>query len=298
MSTSNKYVCKKCKSTFANQGNLTKHMNRKTPCNKKTDYKCNKCHKTFIRKDHYESHQNRKTPCVPEIKDTSTTVDNEENKCKYCGETLAHKYSLKRHYKSCKVKKTPNIMEERFIKIIEDQQKQLKEQQHQLTELIHSQQPTVINNNNTLNQTINDNRQLNITLVNFGKEDLSYITPEFIAGLFDTHGAEQIIPTIIKKIHADPDHPENHNIYMLSREDEHAMVYGPLPKDPSTLDWYPKSIGDTKCELTNKAHDLMFYENGIPKQDIVAVMSDEGYEKVPVVSQLQFEELPVLEKCS
>ena len=280
MSTSKKHTCKKCKATFANQGNLTKHMNRKTPCNKKAEYKCNKCHKIFARKDHYESHKNRKTSCILEIKDTSTTIDNEENKCKYCGETLAHKYSLKRHYKSCKVKKTPNIMEQRFIKIIEDQANQLKEQQNQLTELIKNQQPIT----NVTNNTINDNRQVNITLVNFGKEDLSYITPQFIAGLFDTHAADQIIPTIIKKIHNDPDHPENHNVYMLSREDQHAMVYGPLPKDPATLDWYPKSIDETQNEISDKANNLMFYDNGIPKQEIVSVISDKGYEKVSLIT--------------
>ena len=169
--------------------------------------------------------------------------------------------------------------------ILENHEKERAEQAREIAELkemIKNQQPII--NNNTVNNTINDNRQLNITLVNFGKEDLSYITPEFIAGLFDTHEVEQIMPTIIKKIHNDPDHPENHNVYILSKEDKHAMVYGPLPKDPGTLDWYPKPINETQTEISGKANNLMFYNNGIPKQELVSVMSDEGYEKVSLIS--------------
>ena len=297
MSTSKKPICPRCGKKFSNTGNLNRHLNKTEQCDKKYEHKCKKCQHIFKRKEHLIAHQNRKTSCVPIIKDTSTTVDNEENKCKYCGKTYSTQYNLKRHYKSCKVKKTPTIMEQHFLKIIESQQfnqEKLEKEMNELKNIIKNQQPTVINNN----QTINDNRQLNITLVNFGKEDLSYITPQFIAGLFDTQAADQIIPTIIKKIHNDPEHPENHNVYMLTREDEHAMVYGPLPKDPSTLDWYPKSIDDTQTELNTKAKNLMFYDNGIPKQELVVVMSDEGYEKVPIVSQLHCEELPIVKDVS
>ena len=276
MSTSKKHVCKKCKKKFTTESNLKQHLNRKTPCDKKKEYSCDKCKSSFTNKTDYTRHQNRKTSCVPEIKNTATTLDNEENKCKYCGNTYYNSANLKRHYTSCKVKKSPNVMEQKFNQILEKLEKQ-EQVNAQLQEKIDSLQPTI---NNITN---NDNRQLNITLVNFGQEDLSYITPKFIAGLFDTHDADQILPTIIKKIHYDPEHPENHNIYQISRDDKHAMVYGPLPENPALLDWHPKPLDITEQHLTTKAKNLMFYDNGIPKQELVSVITDEGYDKVNIV---------------
>ena len=281
-SKAKKHVCKKCKMEFSANSHLQRHINRKIPCNKKAEYKCKKCKTIFDREDHYKRHLNRKTSCVPELKNTATTVDNEENKCKYCGNDFATKYSLKRHYGACSVKKNPTVMEQKFIDIIEKQQKSHEKEMAALKELIKNQQPVVNNVTNVTNNTLNDNRQLNITLVNFGQEDLSHITPEIIAGLFDKLDCSSVIPTIIKKIHNDPDHPENHNIYMVTNQ-EQVVIYGPLPEDPSTIDWYPNPLDTTCQQLTEKAKSLMSMPNGIPKPEFSAIITDEGYTKYPSI---------------
>ena len=261
---------------------MNQHLSKKKSCDNKTEYKCKKCNHSFSSKTDLTRHMNRITSCVPELKDTATTVDNEDNKCKYCGNDFATKYSLKRHYGACSVKKNPNVMEQKFIDIIEKQQEAHAEEMAALKELIQNQNSIVNNITNVTNNTLNDNRQLNITLVNFGQEDLSHITPEFIAGLFDQLDCTNVIPTIVQKIHNDPDHPENHNVYMVTNQDK-VVIYGPLPDDPSTIDWYPNPLESTCQQLTEKAKSLMAYSNGIPKPGFSAIISEDGYSKYPSI---------------
>ena len=97
-----KYQCTKCSKTFSNRGNLNQHLNRKNPCDKNRTYRCKKCSHVFNSKTDLERHKNRKTSCVTGEKDASIP---DIHMCKYCKNEFATKYSLKRHYKSCKDKK-------------------------------------------------------------------------------------------------------------------------------------------------------------------------------------------------
>ena len=74
-------------------------------------YNCPRCHKTFNKISHYKRHINRKNKCIVKpsfescAKDLINTPINVENKCKYCNKIFTRKFTLKRHYNICKIKK-------------------------------------------------------------------------------------------------------------------------------------------------------------------------------------------------
>jgi len=99
-----------------------------------------------------------------------------------------------------------------YIKIIEKEKKELKKQVEDL--LIKN---TTINNNKTLNV------QQNITINSYGKENLDYLTNNYLTGLiykpFDS------VQCLLKTIHFNPKHPENHNIKISNKKQKYANVY-------------------------------------------------------------------------
>ena len=83
------------------------------------------------------------------------------------------------------------------------------------------------NNNNTdsnNNNTDSNNKTVNIHINNFGSENLSYLTPEFMKALMcdPNVGVNDAIPEIVRHIHFNPDHPENHNVN--ARDEESVLV--------------------------------------------------------------------------
>jgi hypothetical protein len=80
--------------------------------------------------------------------------------------------------------------------------------------------------NNTINVTIND----------FGEENVSYITQEFIEHCFEAE--INGVKTIMENIYFNDDHPENHNVRLMSLKNAIAEVY----KDNK---WIPKGLHDT-----------------------------------------------------
>jgi hypothetical protein len=83
------------------------------------------------------------------------------------------------------------------------------------------------NNNNTdsnNNTTDSNNKTINIHINNFGSENLSYLTPEFMKALMcdPNVGVNDAIPEIVRHIHFNPDHPENHNV--KARDEESVLV--------------------------------------------------------------------------
>ncbi len=72
----------------------------------------------------------------------------------------------------------------------------------------------VTNNNTITNNNTTTNNTTNITVNNYGQEDTSYI-PHDVLGRRLLAKTKGVIDTI-KDLHLHDDHPENHNIYMLS----------------------------------------------------------------------------------
>ena len=91
-----KFICKKCNREFKSGRNLLKHQNRKIPCDR--ELKCDKCGKIFRQISDLKRHQNAKRDCSKKGKITGTI-------CTFCKQKYSTTNSLKRHLRTCKIKK-------------------------------------------------------------------------------------------------------------------------------------------------------------------------------------------------
>jgi hypothetical protein len=156
------------------------------------------------------------------------------NKCNYCNKVFTRTDNLSRHIdRYCKKKVDTN--EEKllnYIKIIEKEKKNLSKKVEDL--LIKS---TTITNNKTINM------QQNVIINSYGKENLNYLTTKYLTTKYLTtkylttkylttkyltgliHRPFDSVQSLLKTIHFNPKHPENHNIKISNKKQKYANVY-------------------------------------------------------------------------
>tara|TARA_B110000908_G_C10138511_1_gene395629 strand:- start:218 stop:904 length:687 start_codon:yes stop_codon:yes gene_type:complete len=140
---------------------------------------------------------------------------------------------------ACKIIKednnNKNVILERLIKLENDTEKldEIKEINNKIIkenrtlkkriEELEKHTKTVINNNNQKN-IINGNVNINnISLVAYGREDMTKIDKKEILKIFRKgyHSTLQLTETV----HFNPRYPEYHNIYINNIKDKYAMMY-------------------------------------------------------------------------
>jgi len=146
---------------------------------------CNKCDKSFAQKIDYTRHINRKYPCGK----------NNKIICNKCDKIFKHKSTMYFHRKKCK---DTNLM-------------------------------------NVLNKTINNqyiDKQLNVDKMNvdgdvkvvkFGNEDISYISDDIYQSILGK--GYKSVEEFVDHTHFNPDHPENHNIYIADIKNNYVLLY-------------------------------------------------------------------------
>ena len=157
--------------------------------------------------------------------------DSEENfiqksyemyKCDYCNKILKSKDNLTRHIRKYCItkKKLDNNYEQLKNKEMEFKQEKnrLYEQIERLLEKVGT---TNITNNTLDNSTTNTHNQ-NITLNNFGEENLEVLTNKFMNNMIMYPFTA--IPKMIKKVHFNELHPENNNIRMVNKKDNKLQI--------------------------------------------------------------------------
>jgi hypothetical protein len=110
---------------------------------------------------------------------------------------------------------------------------------------LRKQVEQLLRNQGSNNITYNTNIVLNA----FGKENMSYITNDYIKGLI-SKGPINSIPQLLQHIHFNPEHQENHNIKIPNKKLAYAEIY-----NGSTWD-----ITDRKQaieDMTDKAYNLI-----------------------------------------
>jgi hypothetical protein len=133
--------------------------------------------------------------------------------CNNCQKSFSKKNNLYRHKKHyCKNLNT--LSNDELIERNTTQSKLIEELKNE-NELLKNSKSTNIQNNNITN---------NIIINAFGQENLDYIKKEYIHALIKA-GPYGSIQKLIKQIHFNPNHKENHNIKIPNKRDKYGMIF-------------------------------------------------------------------------
>lgn len=202
---------------------------------------------------HSETHETQEEngDNIIEESDNESILDLDQNgtqkiyKCEICNKEYSKRNNFYRHRKHyCKNKgeqfiENGHVSREFLMKALEkylfdnaEQGNQLSNQvENKLINMLVPTTNTAINQTNANNTNTNSHNNImnnsnntnNITLNNFGYEDTSHITEDFLFRLLKTPG--QIIPKMVNAIHFNKDKPENMNIMIPNKREKIAKVY-------------------------------------------------------------------------
>ena len=154
-------------------------------------YICDKCNKEFAHKNNYTKHANRKYSCVDEDRLI---------KCMKCDAIFKSRSTLWRHKKDCTgIVQSSNIV----------------------NNTINDNSKTI----NNIDNSVNNNLKLDgdVKLVKFGNENLSYISDDIFKSIMGR--GFKSIEELVDHSHFNPDHPENHNIYIANIQSDFVIIY-------------------------------------------------------------------------
>ena len=216
------------------------------------NFYCDRCGYTTTHKQTFRNHLFRKITCISTYNNISINqlakkynIKNSEHnrehnrecntkrfKCNFCNKMFSTSTSRYRHQrKYCKYKpqetkidkiikknKELTIKNKNMIKIFKQIKSQCENNNINNNKIISN---CKINKNTQINNTQNNNQQVKIN--NFGKEDISYITPERRKQLLiDPRNS---IANLIDDTHFNSDHPENANIRIPNKKQPFVELY-------------------------------------------------------------------------
>jgi Zinc finger, C2H2 type len=243
-----KYPCKKCNRKFSELRYLQRHLKRKTPCTE--TFICAKCNKSFRNKQELTRHGNRITSCaIEEVPVVSTT--NEENCCHICGKSYATPSNLRRHQKEvCNTTANPQVIQQLLSTCAK--------QQEFIQTLVEGGAISPVTNNVTVNNVQNNNLYVNVTICSFGSEDLSRLDTNKVMNLIKNNTGN-FIPKMIEHVHANPNTPENHNVFFDPVRGK-AIVFAPISASENS--WQVREIREVSDLLTERFIDHIRPMNG------------------------------------
>ena len=160
--------------------------------------------------------------------------------CEFCFELFNTKPSKRRHeLHYCK--ENTSIMTNK-IKTLEKEKKKLEKQIVKMMDKV-----------GTINNTTNNNTNNIIVVNNYGKENTDYLTIEKIKKLLNR--PYDSVQELIKMLHFNSDHPENHNVKITNKKEPYALVWNDpiweLRKKKSVV----KDLVDKGYMMIDTTHD-------------------------------------------
>ena len=221
------YSCPRCGYSSHIKTYLRKHFLRKKPCSQSPDLPTiEECFKEVLGEKFEKSAQRqpKRQPCVSQnVSRVSQNVSHVSPNiyiCKHCKKKYNHRQSKHKHEKICKLRNKK--VEEKEINKLLKEKEELKRQHakeiEQLLEKIDSSRPITNNITNNI-----ENQQINIHINSYGNENLDYLTTDFINELIKIPYAS--VPKLIRYIHFNPAHPENHNVKIPNKKEKYALVH-------------------------------------------------------------------------
>ena len=156
--------------------------------------------------------------------------DINEYSCNYCNKKFKHKQSLNRHISlRCRDKKNINSNEYNdLVELVKLLNEQLKEKNKQLENQLKEKDIQISEKDKQINELIKksgitNNIQNNIKVLSYKNTDISHLTDKDF--MYCLNRSNMCIPHLIKKIHFNPNKPENHNIYISNIKNNYVMIY-------------------------------------------------------------------------
>lgn len=180
---------------------------------------CKICNITFVKRQNFVNHFVTKA----HLKKANNSL--RKFKC-HCGNAYLHRQSLHRHARHCTVFKPEEETEteEPEVETEESKDQKIESLQKEIEALktVKQQTATTIQNaNEIINNTTNNTQNIHINC--YGKEDLSYITTEFLKLLINSPFTS--IQTLTRHIHFNDEHPENKNVKVTNRKLPYASIH-------------------------------------------------------------------------
>ena len=136
--------------------------------------------------------------------------------------------------------------------------------------------PSAVNNTNNNTNSHNNIETHNITNINinaFGNENTDYLDDRAILACIDR--VYKSIPSLLEKLHFDPNHPENHNIKINNKKLPYASVMGNNQK------WKTVDRKDAIETMVQKGYNLLDekYTDNKDKFSPIKQQNFEGFQK-------------------
>jgi DNA-binding protein YbaB len=164
--------------------------------------------------------------------------------CEFCDLNFIT-YSNKRRHELHRCKENSSIKDKKINKLEKDKKKLEKKIEKMMDKMC------------TINNTTNNTQ--NIVIVNnYGKENTDYLTVDKIKKLLDR--PYDSIQDLIKMLHFNADHPENHNVKITNKKEQFALVWNDpiweLRKKKSLV----KDMVDKGYMMIDTTHDEVSYD--------------------------------------
>ena len=173
--------------------------------------------------------------CQPSVSQTSAIEEKSIFYCQYCEKEFKHRQSKFKHEKKCK-ENPNNILNDKssilsnhdvkdyIMQLVNENDRIRQEKRDWLVEKekMEVEKEKMRDEIKELTRMIGNINNYQININSYGKENLKYITTDFITQLIKIPYAS--VPKLIEHIHFNPDHPENHNIKIPNKRDKFALV--------------------------------------------------------------------------
>jgi hypothetical protein len=240
-------------------------------------YTCFDCGKTFADNKDLNRHKNRKTPCL--IRNTTREHINNPNRCIYCNRIFSNIGNLRKHLKICKIKNGGmNILDEKVqyeqkIRLLEDKDRQkdeeiklsraeikllredMKNQIDQIKQLISVNNPPnptinpIVNSAvNTVNNNIINANIINNTTINFYNYDKPKV--DTLKLLQDDLLTDSVTRKLIELMYFNKLIPENHVLWRPNIREYCLLVH----KDGNWCNVSGESLETVLCNIKNAAY--------------------------------------------
>jgi hypothetical protein len=213
-SKSNKFFCcERCKYEATTKGNLIQHLKRKN--------ECPTIHSSKSRQD-----------IIANL--TRVSEKKKTHVCSYCELMFSSLQGKHQHMKVCS-----NNPENELRNKVDNMEKIIEKLKIELQKHIV---PSQVHNN------IQNQQNINITVNNYGHEIISHLTPEFLNKCL--LNPSKGLPSLIEKIHYNPDIPENYNIRHKSTKQNILQKF-------IDSNWHDCDASNTLDELIKKGYRIL-----------------------------------------